>query len=57
MILENLCLSTIIFGGGEGCFWKCVNVLVAANSIGNQILINFSQASLLDLCCDGSWSE
>jgi len=40
MILENLCPSTIIFGGGRGCFWKCVYVFVAANSIGNQVLIN-----------------
>lgn len=61
-ILENLCPSTLIFGRGRGCFCKCVYVLVAADSIGNQlasvpdfcILIKFSHASMLDLCCDGS---
>ena len=51
---------------GKGCFCKCVYVLVAADSIGNQlasvpdfciVLIKFSHASMLDLCCDGSWSE
>jgi hypothetical protein len=48
IILENLCPSAIIFGGGA--FGKCVYVLVAAN----QVLINFSHASVLGLCCGSS---